>query len=54
MDQRFKRPDLYFEEDGTRLFPNGTILYQNGTQAQGVVFWGAMDPWSVFWRYKIK
>jgi hypothetical protein len=45
MDERFKRPDVYFEEEGTRLFPNGTILYANGTEAQGLVIWGAMDPW---------
>jgi hypothetical protein len=47
MDERFKRPDVYFEDEGRRLFPNGTILYTNGTEETGLVFWGAMDPWYV-------
>jgi hypothetical protein len=45
MDERFKRPDVYFEDEGRRLFPNGTILHTNGTEETGLVFWGAMDPW---------
>ena len=45
MDERFKRPDVFLEEEGTRLFPNGTIRYSNGTEGTGLAFWGAMDPW---------
>ena len=35
---------MFFEDGQTRLFPNGTVVYQNGTSSEGVVFWGAMDP----------
>jgi len=44
MDQRFKDPGVFFEDGPTRLFPNGTVVYENGTSSDSVVFWGAMDP----------
>ena len=44
MDQRFKDPRVFFEDGQTKLFPNGTLVYQNGTFSEGDMFWGTMDP----------
>ena len=44
LNDGLEKEGVYFEtEDATRLFPNGTILYSNGTKAIGEVFYGAVD-----------
>ena len=35
---------MYFEDGASKIFPNGTIIYDDGSQIEASVFYGAMDP----------
>ena len=37
-------PGVYFQDVASKIFPNGTMLFKNGTVTEASVFWGAMDP----------
>ena len=40
---RFQKPDVFFEDGDTKIFPNGTMISQDGSQVEANVFWGALD-----------
>ena len=40
----FKRSDVYFVDGERKIFPNGTLLYADGSQVDAPVFWGVIDP----------
>ena len=44
LDARFQRKDVFFQDGDTTIFPNGTMVYEDGSQAEAAVFWGALDP----------
>ena len=44
LDARFQRKDVFFQDGATTIFPNGTMVYEDGSQAEAAVFWGALDP----------
>jgi len=44
LDSRFKKSDVYFEDGASKIFPNGTIIYDDGSQIEASVFFGAIDP----------
>ena len=44
LDTRFQRKDVFFQDGATTIFPNGTMVYEDGSQAEAAVFWGALDP----------
>ena len=39
-----KRSDVFFEDGERKIFPNGTIIYADGSQLDAPVFWGVLDP----------
>lgn len=45
LNEELEKDGVYFEaqESNTKLFPNGTIIYANGTKVDGQVFYGAVD-----------
>ena len=44
LNEELEKDGVYFEtQDATKLFPNGTIIYTNGTSAHGTVYYGAVD-----------
>jgi len=43
LDDRFKKPGVFFQDGDTKMFPNGTMLYANGTVKEAVVFYGVYD-----------
>ena len=44
LEKDLEKENVFFElDDSTMIFPNGTIIYQNGTKAEGTVHYGAVD-----------
>lgn len=44
LNEELEKDGVYFEtQESTKLFPNGTIIYSNGTAVDGKVFFGAVD-----------
>ena len=44
LDICVQKSDVYFEDGASKIFPNGTIIYDDGSQIEASVFFGAIDP----------
>ena len=44
LDICVQKSDVYFEDGANKIFPNGTIIYDDGSQIEASVFFGAIDP----------